>query len=405
MKGNEQGKLTKVVEVFAVSAKLGFISFGGPAAHIGYFHEEYVRRRGWLDEKAYADLTALGQFLPGPASSQTGIGVGTMRAGIWGGIAAFVGFTAPSAIFMIIFALLLHSFSLELGGWLHGLKLVAAAAVLHAILGMGQKLAPDVKRKSIALMALVAALLWQAIYAQAFIIVLAGAVSYWMYRGQEITSDPPAKTSPVPSVSAVSKGFAASCLAIFALLLLLLPLLRQIFVSSWLTMTDLYYRAGSLVFGGGHVVLPLLERELLPQQELGREAFLAGYGAAQAMPGPLFTFASYLGTVTDGVVGGIVATAAIFLPAFLLVFGVLPFWDQLRNHHQLQRALMGINAAVVGILGAAFYDPIWTSSVLSLIDFAFGALLFGMLAFWKIPPILVVAVGAAGGGLLTLLPV
>ncbi len=391
---SKQGRMKRLMELALVSTRLGLTSFGGPIAHLGYFHEEYVRRRKWLNEQQYADLVALCQFLPGPASSQVGIAIGAMRAGALGGMVSFLGFTLPSVIALMIFALIVQQVSVDNAGWLHGLKLVAVAVVAQAIIGMAQKLTPDLKRKAIALLALVGALLWQTPYTQLLIIALSGLIGYRLYR-QHATADVEEFHFPL------SRKAGALCLLVFFALLALLPVLRELTSLSWVAMIDSFYRAGSLVFGGGHVVLPLLEHEFVPDGRLSEQAFLAGYGAAQAVPGPLFTFAAYLGTVMGGSVGGIIATVAIFLPAFLLVLGALPFWNDLRRNAAIQGAFMGVNAAVVGILIAAWYDPIWTSSITQPVDFAFVAILFSMLMYWKLSPWIVVVTGAVGGLLLS----
>jgi chromate transporter len=384
------------LEILIVSSKLGLTSFGGPVAHLGYFHEEYVRKRKWLDEQGYANLVALCQFLPGPASSQVGIGIGVLRGGLLGGILAFIGFTIPSVIALILFALILQGMNIGNTGWIHGLKIVAVAVVAHAIMGMAQKLTPDLSRKTIALFALIGTLLWQTALTQVGIILLAAVVGYFIYKEKK-------EDSPINIQFPISRKFAFVCLGLFFGLLILLPILRELSTSSWVAMFDSFYRSGSLVFGGGHVVLPLLEREFVPSGWLSKEAFLAGYGAAQAVPGPLFTFAAYIGAVMGGWAGGLLATIAIFLPAFLLVLGTLPFWNSLSRNPKIKGALMGVNAAVVGILISAFYTPIWTSSIMSPIDFAFAALLFSMLAYWKLPPWVIVVTGIIGGYLLSLI--
>ncbi|MEI1421546.1 chromate efflux transporter [Bacillus cabrialesii] len=382
-----------LIEILIVSTRLGFTSFGGPIAHLGYFYEEYIRKRKWLDEKSYADLVALCQFLPGPASSQVGIGIGFLRGGLIGGIVSFLGFTLPSVLALIIFALLLKSTDIEQAGWIHGLKIVAVAVVAHAITGMAQKLTPDVKRKTIALFALVVSLLWQTVFTQAGIIIVAAAIGFLLFQ-ESIDKKESAFHFPI------SKTFGTVCLSLFLGFLVLLPVLRETADLRWLSMFDSFYRAGSLVFGGGHVVLPLLEQEFVPAGMISKEAFLAGYGAAQAVPGPLFTFAAYLGAVMGGWQGGMLAAIAIFLPAFLLILGALPYWDALRRNPNLKGALAGVNAAVVGILISAFYLPIWTSAILNPIDFAFAAVLFSMLAYWKLPPWVIVISGVIGGLLL-----
>ena len=385
-----------LLEILFISTRLGLTSFGGPVAHLGYFHNEYIRKRKWLDEKSYADLVALCQFLPGPASSQVGIGIGVMRAGVLGGIVSFIGFTLPSVIALIVFALILQGVDVADAGWIHGLKIVAVAVVAHAILGMAQKLTPDLKRKTLALLALVITLLWQTAFTQVGVILLAAFIGFLLYKENTNTDDADLQ---VP----ISKPFALVCLSLFFGLLVLLPILRETTALNWIAMFDSFYRSGSLVFGGGHVVLPLLEREFVPTGWMSEEAFLAGYGAAQAVPGPLFTFAAYLGAVMNGWQGGLLATIAIFLPAFLLIFGTLPFWDALRRNPKIKGALMGVNAAVVGILISAFYQPIWTSSILAPIDFALAAILFTMLVYYKVPPWIVVITGAIGGSLMTLI--
>ena len=387
--------IKRLLELFLVSIKLGLTSFGGPTAHLGYFHEEYVRKRKWMDEKSYADLVALAQFLPGPASSQVGIGIGVARAGVLGGLVSFLGFTMPSVIALILFATLLAGSDVSDAGWLHGLKIVAVAIVAHAIIGMAKNLTPDVKRKTIALLALVVTLLWQTSFTQISVIIIAGIVGLLLFNAHE-------SSDSVSSKFLVSKKVGVICLTLFFTLLAVLPILRELTGSYWVALFDSFYRSGALVFGGGHVVLPLLELELVPAGLIGNESFLAGYGATQAVPGPLFTFAAYLGAVMNGWQGGLFATVAIFLPAFLLIVGALPFWDVLRNHPKIKGAVMGVNAAVIGILLSALYNPIWTSSILRAQDLALAAILFAMLAFWKLPPWIVVLTGALGGVLLSI---
>lgn len=391
---NSTNKLKYLLEIFLVSTKLGLTSFGGPTAHLGYFHTEYVRRRKWMDEKSYADLVALSQFLPGPASSQVGIGIGVMRGGVLGGITSFIGFTFPSVLVLMIFASLLTTFDISDAGWIHGLKIVAVVVVAHAIMGMAKNLTPDIERKSLALFALVGTLLFQSAFTQVGVIIIAAVIGFLIYRNHADNDD--AITTKFP----IGKFFSAICLVLFFVLLFALPVLREITGSYWIAFVDSFYRAGSLVFGGGHVVLPLLEQELVPQGWITEEAFLAGYGATQAVPGPLFTFASYLGTVMNGWIGGLVATVTIFLPAFLLILGALPFWDMLRNNPKVRGAVMGANAAVIGILISALYTPIWTSSIFEPIDFALAAILFTMLVYFKLPPWVIVVTGLIGGTLI-----
>ncbi|MFD2444420.1 chromate efflux transporter [Bacillus sp. CGMCC 1.16607] len=389
----KKSRLCLLLEIWLVSTKLGLTSFGGPVAHLGYFYEEYVRKRKWMDERSYADLVALCQFLPGPASSQVGIGIGVVRAGVLGGILAFIGFTLPSVIALILFATLFQGYEIANAGWIHGLKIVAVAVVAHAIIGMAKTLTPDLHRKSLALVALLVALLWQNTLTQVGIILVSGIIGYFLFRNQDKFVD---STIEVP----ISHIFSSLCLLLFFGLLVFLPIMARFTTFEWIDVFDRFYRSGSLVFGGGHIVLPLLESEFVTTGLLNEQTFLAGYGAAQAVPGPLFTFAAYIGAVMNGWKGGILATVAIFLPAFLLIFGTLPFWTSLRKNPKMKSTLMAINAAVVGILIAAFYQPIWTSSIFKPIDFALAALLFSMLTFLKCPPWVVVLAGAIGGYLI-----
>ena len=388
--------LKTLYEILKVSTKLGFTSFGGPTAHLGYFHEEYIRRKKWLDEKTYAELVALCQFLPGPASSQVGIGIGVIRGGILGGIISFLGFTMPSVIALIIFALVVQGLDVSNAGWIHGLKIVAVAVVAHAILGMAKNLIPDLSRKAIAIFAIAIVLLWQTAFAQVGVIMLAGILGYFLFRQ---VNEGNASSFILP----ITRKLGIFCLTLFFGLLIILPILREITSSRLVAMFDSFYRAGALVFGGGHVVLPLLEREFVPTSLISEEAFLAGYGATQAVPGPMFTFAAYIGAVMDGWLGGFLATAAIFLPAILLVFGTLPFWNALRRNGKMKGAFMGMNAAVVGILISALYDPIFTSAIIEPIDFVFAAVLFSMLTYWKLAPWIIVITGVIGGMLIALI--
>ncbi|MES9681885.1 ChrA protein [Bacillus sp. AFS001701] len=387
---HKKSKLYLLLEILIVSTKLGLTSFGGPIAHLGYFREEYVKRKQWIDDQNYADLVALSQFLPGPASSQVGIGIGLIRAGVLGGIVSFIGFTLPSVIALILFALLLQDLDIKNSGWIHGLKLVAVAIVAQAILGMVKNLTPDLKRKALALFAMTATLIWQTTFTQIAVILISSIVGYFLYQDNENNE----KTTLITNIS---KKFSIICLSIFFILLVLLPLISSLTSSKWISIFDSFYRAGSIVFGGGHVVLPLLEREFVPTGWLNKETFLAGYGITQAVPGPLFTFAAYLGTIMMGWRGGLIATIAIFLPAFLLILGTLPFWSRMRRNSTLRRALLGVNSAVVGILISAFCNPIWISSVFSIFDFLIIAVLFSMLVFMKLPPWIIVLIGAISG--------
>lgn len=388
-----QKKKSVWIEIVAASSKLGLTSFGGPTAHLGYFKNEYVDKRKWLDDKAYADIIALCQFLPGPASSQVGIAIGMLRGGMMGGLLSWLGFTLPSVLILALFAFLYQSMDLTDAGWIHGLKLVAVAVVLHAVIGMGKTLTPDKPRVTIAIATMIVTVLFPSAVGQILMIVVAGLLGFLLYRKQAVL---PTAELPI----SIRKRTGAIALALFFLLLFGLPVLRSIFQHGYIALFDTFYRAGSLVFGGGHVVLPLLEREVVPNGWISAEQFLAGYGVAQAVPGPLFTFASYIGGMIAGVGGVVVATVAIFLPSFLLIIGSLPFFNEIRKQPKLQAAFTGINAAVVGLLLAALYDPVWTSSVQTVTHFSFAAVLYGLLAVWKCPPWVVVIIGAVGGYLL-----
>ncbi|MCK9487400.1 MAG: chromate efflux transporter [Dehalococcoidia bacterium] len=384
-------------EVFLVALRLGLTSFGGPIAHIGYFREEYVVRRRWLDDQQFADLLALTNFLPGPASSQTGIAIGTMRAGYLGGLLSWVGFTLPSALALVAFAQVVRGLDVSDAGWLHGLKIAAVAVVAQAVWAMSRNLAPDRERATIAVAAAGLVLMVATPATQVLAILLGGIAGWLLYRrtpdgGGGAFAEAPRRLSP---------RIAAASLALFVLLLVALPVVRAAAGSQTLNLVDAFYRAGSLVFGGGHVVLPLLEREVVPPGWITQSNFIAGYGAAQAVPGPLFTFSAYLGASLgpqpNGAPGAAVALSALFLPSFLLVWGVLPFWDHLRRISAVQAALRGIGAAVVGILVAALYDPVWTSAIFEPQDLALALVALVLLAAWRLPPWLVVVVAATGG--------
>lgn len=380
-------------EVFAVFLKLGLTSFGGPVAHLGYFEAEFVERRKWFSGANFADIVALCQFLPGPASSQVGIAIGLSRAGYLGALAAWTAFTLPSAALLVLFAIGFTTLGEGTGqGWLHGLKLSAVAVVALAILGMAKTLTPDRNRATLAVAAMLIALAAPSAAGQIGGIVLGGLVGYFL-PGSEAAVD----ETRLPL--AVSRTAGAIALLFFLLLLVAASVLASITDDFGIRLFDTFYRVGSLVFGGGHVVLPLLKAEIVPRL-IGNDAFLAGYGAAQAVPGPLFTFAAYVGAVIGGWTIAALCLIAIFLPSFLLVVGVLPFWDALRRTSAAQSMLRGVNAAVVGLLLAAFYDPVWTSAIVTRTDFALAAVAFLALYRWKAPPWLVV-IGCAAAGQLT----
>ncbi|CAH2600098.1 Chromate efflux transporter [Rhodovastum atsumiense] len=380
-----------VLEVFRAFLRLGCTSFGGPVAHLGYFRAELVERRGWLDEAGYADIVALCQFLPGPASSQTAVTIGVVRAGLAGGLAAWLGFTLPSAVLMLAFAQ-----GVSLAGevahaiWLHGLKLVAVAVVAQAVWNMGRTLCPDRLRVSMAVVAAVVVLMIPSAIGQVGAIVTGGVLGWQLLPGP---------VAPVQGHLAIGvpRGLAVAALAGFVVLLVGLPLLAGATGVHAVALFDRFYRAGALVFGGGHVVLPLLQQSVVPPGWISNDGFLAGYGAAQAMPGPLFSFAAYLGAAMRpspaGIAGGLFCLVAIYLPSMLLLLGTLPFWDGLRRRAGVQAALRGVNATVVGLLLAALYTPVWTSAVAAPMDFGLTLLAFLALVFWQVPPWLVVVLG------------
>jgi chromate transporter len=384
-------------EVFVAFLKLGLTSFGGPIAHLGYFRNEFVERRKWLEEQNYADLVALCQFLPGPASSQVGIAIGLSRAGYLGAVAAWTAFTLPSALILVLFAYGLSAAGDALGsGWLHGLKVAAVAVVALAILGMARTLTPDRERASLAVLAAAIALAIPSAWGQIGAILVGAIVGLAFLKGGP-PSDQPRLTLPTNRTSGIL------ALTLFAVLLIALPILAATTGNQNVRLFDTFYRVGSLVFGGGHVVLPLLQAEVVPSGWVDNDAFLAGYGAAQAVPGPLFTFAAYLGAVVGGWKTALLCLIAIFLPSFLLVVGILPFWEGLRHRTTTQAALRGVNAAVVGLLLAAFYNPVWTSGILTKADFGLAAAAFLLLFMWQTPPWLVVLLCAAGGRILAAL--
>ena len=392
-KGDQAGALFEVLLAFA---KLGVTCFGGPIAHIGYFRDEFVVRRRWLDEHAYADLVALCQFLPGPASSQVGFSIGLMRGGYLGGLAAWLAFTLPSAVLLILFAYGANELHGPIGsGLLHGLKLVAVAIVAQAVWGMARALAPDRERASIAAIAALIILFSSASVAQVGAIALGGVAGLWFCRAAPASSGKGHMSIPV------SRPAGLVCLAAFFLLLLGLPVLSTWSHAQGVALFGAFYRSGALVFGGGHVVLPLLREATVTPGWVSDDVFLAGYGAAQAVPGPLFTFAAYLGAVMkplpNGVAGAVISLLAIFLPGILVLMAALPFWDAFRRRERAQSVMRGVNAAVVGLLGAALYDPVWTTSVKGPGDFGIALIGFVLLTVWKAPPLAVVIISALGG--------
>lgn len=395
---NEQ-KTGGAAEVFGAFLRLGLTSFGGPVAHLGYFREEFVQRRKWLGEKEYADLVALCQFLPGPASSQVGMALGLRRAGFAGMAAAWVAFTLPSVLLMVLFALGVANLGdIEGTGWLAGLKAAAVAVVAHAVLGMATNLVTDKWRALIAAAAAIAVLLVTNPFVQVAVIVLGAAAGWVLLRDADTPARDGEGVREAPN--RVPRPLAVACLALFAAGLVLLPVLNRAVDEVGVEILDTFYRAGALVFGGGHVVLPLLEQATVPTGLVDHNTFLAGYGVAQAVPGPLFTFASFLGASAEGISwwwGAIVATVAIFVPAALLVVGAMPFWETLRHHSAAASVLAGANAAVVGILGAALYTPVFTAGVMGPATMAVALAAFTALQGWKLPAWAVVIASAAVG--------
>ncbi|MDH6235543.1 chromate efflux transporter [Cryobacterium sp. CG_9.6] len=387
-------------EVLRVFLKLGVSSFGGPIAHLGYFRDEVIQRRKWLGDTEYSDLVALSQFLPGPASSQVGFGLGLLRAGPVGAIAAFLAFTLPSAALMVAFAYGAPLFQGVIGGGiLAGLKIVAVAIVAQAVWGMARVLTPDRVRASIAVLAAACALLLPGTIGQIGAIVL-GAIAGLLLCRDSVNPAMAMVRFPVTRAAGIT------CLAVFVGLLVALPVAAAATQWGGLQPFDAFYRAGALVFGGGHVVLPLLQAGVVDTGWVSPDQFLAGYGAAQAVPGALFTFAAYLGTLSTvgpgGVVGAAIALTGVFLPGFLLLTGVLPFWNVLRSRASAQALMRGANAAVVGLLAAALYDPVFTTAITAAGPFVLAVICFVLLIVWRIPAWAVVLVGAAGGGAMSL---
>jgi chromate transporter len=396
-----------VFEIFLVALRLGCTSFGGPVAHLAFFRQEYVEKRGWMDEEHYADLVALGQFLPGPASSQVGFGVGYLQRGLAGGLAAWLGFTLPSAALMIAFGYGVTALGdLSGAGWLKGLKAAAVAVVAQAVWQMWRKLCPDLPRSLLAGASAGVLLVLTTAWSQVTVIACGALVGWWWLRTEPAPSSRPA--SPGPTTSA-GPAVGAACLALFFFLLLALPAGARMTNNPWVTAADSFYRTGALVFGGGHVVLPLLEREVVASGAVTHDQFLAGYGAAQAVPGPLFTLSAYLGAVMArgssssggpglaGLVGGLWALGAIFLPALLVMAGALPYWERLRRRADAQAALRGANAAVVGVLLAALYHPVGTSGLTDVPSVVLAVGAFLLLQVARLPAWAVVLLAAAGG--------
>lgn len=383
-------------EVFFVAFRLGLTSFGGPVAHLGYFRHEYVDRRHWLTDAEYADTVALCQALPGPASSQVGIAIGTARAGYSGGLAAWLGFTLPSALALAVLALLLKQRDVADFGWVHGLLIAAVAVVVQAVWGMARTLTPDIERAAIASIAAAGMSALPSAATQMVVLLLAGIYGWFRWRHLDVIAQ------HVVPVEARYRRLAPLWLVMLVVLIVVLNVGRAVAgEDSLLSLAEVSARAGSLVFGGGHVVLPLLERGYVPRW-LTADEFLAGYGAAQAVPGPLFTFAAYLGAKAAGVGGSIVALVAIFLPSLLLVWGVGPYWDRLRARPSVRAGLRGVNAGVVGILGAALYSPVITSAIRGVEDAVMALVCVALLVVWRRPPWLIVVVAAAGGAALAL---
>jgi len=395
--GLKRSEAGSAIEVLRVFLKLGLTSFGGPVAHLGYFRREFVGKRAWLDERTYAELVALAQFLPGPASSQTGFAVGLTRAGYLGGLAAWAGFTLPSAAAMTLFAYGEGALHGPIGdGLMHGLKLVAVAIVAQAVMGMARSLCPDRPRATIAVLALILTAFARAAWAQLAVILFGALMGLFVCR---TSADVETAVAEAPVSRRVGVVFA--CLYFVLLALSFIPAR-----AGAAALAAAIYRSGALVFGGGHVVLPLLRAAVVDPGWVSDSAFLAGYGAAQAVPGPLFTFAAYLGAVATippgGVAGAALALVSLFAPGLMLMMAALVFWQGLRARSKARAAMAGVNAAVVGLLASALYDPVWTSAVQKPTDFAIAAAGFVALVVWRAPPLLVVVATAAGAVALSL---
>lgn len=382
--------LPKLLEIFLISFKLGCTSFGGPTAHLGFFQIEYVQKRKWLSDKEYSNLVALSQFLPGPASSQVGMGIGLLRGGLLGSLASFLGFTLPSVLLLTLFAYFYSHLEIDMG-WIQGLKLVAVAIVAQAIWDMSKKLIPSVVHLIIAILALLTLQFWGNPFAQVTVIALAALIGARLFKQTNGVDDTAQKNLPI------SKTTGGLLLALFAMLMIALPIANSFVKDDLLTIIEKCYLAGALVFGGGHVVLPLLETQFVQSGLMSASDFIAGYGLTQAVPGPLFTFASYIGMVIAGVPGAVVATIAIFLPAFLLIVGAMPFWLTMSRHVALKGAMAGANAAVVGILASAFIHPIVTQTILSGLDILLAAIFLLLSLRWAVQPYILVVLGIIVG--------
>ncbi|WP_432703382.1 chromate efflux transporter [Lysinibacillus sphaericus] len=382
--------LPKLFEIFLISFKLGCTSFGGPTAHLGFFQIEYVQKRKWLSDKEYSSLVALSQFLPGPASSQVGMGIGLLRGGLLGSLASFLGFTLPSVLLLTLFAYFYSHIKMDMG-WIHGLKLVAVAIVAQAIWDMSKKLIPSIAHLIIAVLALITLQFWGNPFAQVIVIALAALIGARLFKQTNGLEDTTQKNLPI------SKKTGGLLLALFVTLMIALPIANSLLKDDLLTIMEKCYLAGALVFGGGHVVLPLLETQFVQSGLMSASDFIAGYGLTQAVPGPLFTFASYIGMVIAGVPGAVVATFAIFLPAFLLIVGAMPFWLTMSRHGALKGAMAGANAAVVGILASAFIHPIVTQTIQSGLDILLAAVFLLLSLRWAVPPYILVLLGIIVG--------
>lgn len=386
-----------ITHIFLIFLKLGCISFGGPIAHLGYFRDECVGRLKWLSDHAYADLVALCQFLPGPASSQVGIALGLSKGGVRGAIAAWLGFTLPAALLMVLFGLVLVKMGIhDTPAWIHGLKVVAVAVVARALWGMGVSLCPDKTRASLAVVACIGSSVIPYASGQILMIVIGGIFGLFFLSPQQLLPKSELAVTHTRRTGII-------VLLVFFIVLTLLPFLSFYIASYPMQLFDSFYRAGSLVFGGGHVILPLLQAKVVPNGWVDNSLFLTGYGVAQALPGPLFTFAAFLGAVSthapNGWLGALIALIAIFLPSFLLIIGVMPLWENLRQHSSIRRAMLGINASVVGLLLTAFYQPVWTSAIFSLNDYLLAMTAFVLLQFWRVPAWMVVLFCALAAGL------
>lgn len=383
-----------MIQIFFTFLKLGLTSFGGPIAHLGFFHDEFVARKKWISEQEYVDLVALCQLLPGPASSQVGIAIGFYRGGLLGSVLAWIGFTMPSALLLILFAVTMVHLSEQLGsGWLHGLKIAAVVVVAQAVWEMAKKFCSGWGKAALAIIAALVAIYFQSVWGQVGTIFIGALVGILFFKSSIAIPYQPRQMK-------FNYNLSFFFLLLFFVFLFVLPFVASNSNLLSLKLADIFYRAGALVFGGGHVVLPLLQSSVVDSGWVSKDVFVAGYGAAQAIPGPLFSLSAYLGFVIHKWEGAVISLVMIFLPSVLLVIGIIPYWERFRSNSKIKDALVGVNAVVVGLLLAALYNPVWISAIFSWKDFLLFATAFLLLLFKKTPSYGVVI----GLALITALP-